>query len=1055
MFFKSKQVKKALSMLLVVLLLVPAIGGSAGAVTAPLIEWPNMGAVRTTFNVTKTAGDPADVYTVSAAVEGKPYEKSSDVVLVIDRSGSMSGTPMTNAKNAAKEFVYSILESNKEVKGAYSVLLIDRSRYVTNEAFAAEKAAAAEYVTKLLTNDDGTATGNKVAVITYDRYTSTLSGFSSDKSTLLTKINNLTKYTSGTTTNHSQPHLAINAAKALFTSSLNDTTAVDKNVYYGRSIVWMSANTPSSYYITQAQNAAEAAKSSLKSEVKLYTVGMNVTDDYQTVLDTVDSAGYYVARPETDHAQLVLGSVAEEIRAAYPAGVSVTDNKNRVAIDSYSQDATVSDFYSANLADRTSLVNIINAMNATGGTNIQAAIRAAHQLMAPAEPGLISNPAKKGRADNAALNLRYNRAIVLMSDGEPTYSYKLTSAQASVSFECHDSSWWGHVTDDVIVSDITDPVFDYTTRVGSGSSFSLYNSQKLSLTLTGPDNMGYTHTETVQIPEDNGFGTIAEAGFAKKTGTNYQTTIYSVGLNIGTNGQEVLTSCADTNKYYGATTADITAVYEQLAQTIGNAATQAVLTPALRMVKQSDPSIGYNVTLVSGSIQRYTGKDGTTLKDNTNDVTVNPDGSFVWNLGDIGKNKEVMVYKIQLPNVAISQGSYILTGTLTYTDINGNEILQPIVSSDTIDIGTGKIRLRLLYENPANGQFVLIRDVYDWATGLDINRTYSVTAPDMNGYRLHATELSSTKSATPTLSNTAPVIEFKYSYKLNAHSNTDNFTLAGFSPSNEAEINVIYNDYNPITNDLASGISLVASSVIDGTVLKDVSNSSVTAGTIRKSGNKIIFTPAAGYSGTTRFSYTICSSTYPNRTDYYDSSTVTLNVLDTELNNVRYAYYSSGWKAVPATNAISGKTTGVYLAGSFSFPQPAVGDIVNITGVGATATKSGVTMSGSYSPVVVNPADETASVTYRSGETPVNLPGTYNAAGYDLTKTYYALLHVAKANNQFVKLTSVSARIDVSTDTVFMQRGVATNYTPVSSFVAQYTPGTIGVTVKASSIPLS
>ncbi len=731
MFLQKKQVKKVLSMLLVVLLLVPAIGGGAGAVSAPLIEWPNMGAVRTTFNVTKTVGDPADVYTVSASVEGKPYEKSSDVVLVIDRSGSMGpnyGNAIVNAKAAAKEFVYSILESNKEVKGAYSVLLIDRSKNVTPEAFAAEKAAAAEYVNKLLTNDDGTATGNMVAIITYDRYATSVSGFSADKSTLLTSISNLTISTAGNDTTYSQPNLAINAAKNLFTSSLYDTTAVDKNVYYGRSIVWMSANTPSSGYITSAQTAAEAAKSSLKSEIKLYTVGMNVTDAYQTVLDTVDSAGYYVARPETDHAQLVLGSVAEEIRAAYPAGVSVTDNKNRVAVDSYSESATVSDFYSANLADRTSLVSIINAINASGGTNIQAAIRAAHQLMAPAEPGLISNPTKKGRADNAALNLRYNRAIVLMSDGEPTYSYKLTSAQASVSFECHDSFWRGHVIDETIVSDITNPVFDYSTRVGSGSSFNLSSSsQKLSLSLTGPDDMGNTHTKTVQIPDDNGFGTIAEAGFAKKMGTNYQTTIYSVGLDITDVGAGVLESCADTNKYYGATSADITAVYQQLAQTIGNAATQAVLTPALRMVKQSDPSIGYNVTLVSGSIVRYTGKDGTTLKDNTDDVTVNPDGSFVWNLGDIGKNKEVMVYKIQLPSVAIPQGSYILTGTLTYTDINGNEILQPIVSSDTIDIGTGKVRLRLLYENPANGQFVPIRDVYDWATGLDINRTYSVT----------------------------------------------------------------------------------------------------------------------------------------------------------------------------------------------------------------------------------------------------------------------------------------------------------------------------------------
>ena len=76
------------------------------------IEWPNPGAINLIKEETKVADGR---WKIDLKVEGKNVQKTSDIVLVIDRSGSMEDDDkMLSTKNAAKSFINTLLnDSNK------------------------------------------------------------------------------------------------------------------------------------------------------------------------------------------------------------------------------------------------------------------------------------------------------------------------------------------------------------------------------------------------------------------------------------------------------------------------------------------------------------------------------------------------------------------------------------------------------------------------------------------------------------------------------------------------------------------------------------------------------------------------------------------------------------------------------------------------------------------------------------------------------------------------------------------------------------------------------
>lgn len=152
------------------------------------------------------------------------------------------------------------------------------------------------------------------------------------------------------------------------------------------------------------------------------------------------------------------------------------------------------------------------ATYANGGTNQQAGIHVAQQL--------LSSDASIGKLKN----------IVILSDGEPTYSYHLTGTATGTCTNYGIFGWSHnrHYEENTLA--ITG--CDYT-RVGNGK-----NSDDGLALLTLTCSHGETDQKDMYI--EHSVATIWEANQAKAAGT----TIFSVALQAGTNGENTLKSCA-------------------------------------------------------------------------------------------------------------------------------------------------------------------------------------------------------------------------------------------------------------------------------------------------------------------------------------------------------------------------------------------------------------------------------------------------------------------------------------------------------------------------------
>lgn len=238
----------------------------------------------------------------------------------------------------------------------------------------------------------------------------------------------------------------------------------------------------------------------------------------------------------------------------------------RIAIVTFINEATAYNnghFYGAGeLAAFETAVD--GATYANGGTNQQAGLHVAQQLLNTSTAGL--------------------KNIVILSDGDTTYSYPFV---ASATYS--DCGAWTSLgcPRGGSITNIGAFAPDYTTVIGSGSSFTLdYNAR---VTATCPEHGGTTTqkyvynldgTATTKSGTDNGIATIWEANQAKAAGT----TIYSVALQAGTNGENTLKACATdaTKDYYAIASADnveekLTTAFTSIAGSIAIAARNGVV----------------------------------------------------------------------------------------------------------------------------------------------------------------------------------------------------------------------------------------------------------------------------------------------------------------------------------------------------------------------------------------------------------------------------------------------------------------------------------------------
>lgn len=368
----------------------------------------------------------------------------------------------------------------------------------------------------------------------------------------------------------------------------------------------------------------------------------------------------------------------------------IEGSSTRIALVSFSTESSRDQDFTG-YSNKQQLKNRINAIPANGGTNIQAGLHQAQTLLA---------------GSNADL-----KTIVLLSDGEPTYSFRAGSASAY--------TWPGNKYNFILSN------FNYNNRIGPGNNYNLNSNQRYTVN-------GYT-------VRTNGIATISEARHVMNSGIG----IYSVGLEVGNNSDAKYVLENSQNKgYYLGGQDDLSRIFEEIAASLNYAATDAVVTDPMGEMFNLVKDGSYNG-------QNFETSHGTVTWD---DVTE----TFTWNVGAIKENEiYTLKYKVTIDWDKNPQGnvSYPMNGDtpLNYKDPKGNPSTKPFpIPEGAIEKGKIiKIGYRVntdgepvdsngnVVSSPAEAeQFYEEFHKENGSEDLLFNATYSVTANDVPDYTL-------------------------------------------------------------------------------------------------------------------------------------------------------------------------------------------------------------------------------------------------------------------------------------------------------------------------------
>ena len=334
-------------------------------------------------------------------------------------------------------------------------------------------------------------------------------------------------------------------------------------------------------------------------------------------------------------------SAAQESATSFVSTLLDGENVNaNIGIVSYatngSQKHALSD-------DADSLNSAIDDLNADGGTNIQAGIHQARQMLADSDAE--------------------NKFIVVLSDGEPTYSYavKGTSGWSGCNdWGRHDwnDGWDGNGQPVNIqlpsAESITEGDFDYTERTGSGNSYSSGVYAILDVTCDEHDEtMEYNYSGEDRTFTNNGDPAIAEAGFAKTDGC----TIYSIYFgDPSQNAIDTMSGVSSGAGYYqsAANSDALQGIFESIAGEVIETSAGAV----------EDP-MGENIQLGEGAENRPgVNVGGNTLYWNPRNGEVNDNGSTTY----------TVTYPITVIGEALTKSGWLeANGTTTFTYRVNNE----------------------------------------------------------------------------------------------------------------------------------------------------------------------------------------------------------------------------------------------------------------------------------------------------------------------------------------------------------------------------------------------
>lgn len=279
-------------------------------------------------------------------------------------------------------------------------------------------------------------------------------------------------------------------------------------------------------------------------------------------------------------------------------------------------------------SDATSLNGAINGLGLNGGTHMEGGIKLARDIL-------------------GAPNADKNQAIIVISDGSPTYGYDF-DMEYTGEVEVGLTSAWVTPANQLIEANFTGSRydFDYTNRIGSGSSINasktfnvsgLYEGIIFDWTVTGSFTKDFSLKDSV----------VWQANQAIASGFK----MYTIGLSVNAEGADVLQAAQDSGYFTGGVS-DLPAIYTSLLTQFSFAAHNGVVTDI----------IGDNFDYVGIS-------PGYEAQNTSYDE---PSKTLTWNVGTIGSLERLLKYQVRI-HEGLPEGTYPTNeeATIDYTNLAG------------------------------------------------------------------------------------------------------------------------------------------------------------------------------------------------------------------------------------------------------------------------------------------------------------------------------------------------------------------------------------------------
>lgn len=518
---------------------------------------------------------------------------------------------------------------------------------------------------------------------------------------------------------------------------------------------------------------------------------------------------------------------------AFVDALLTQDSATRIAVVVFNLTVKQTGFYDySNKEELKAYINAVSQNNEDGGTFTQLGIKTARDLLkSSASTGL-------------------NKNIVLLSDGDPTASYRVTGTATGTCFlgfhnaECDEST--------VKVNGCY-----YNMQEGNGG-----RADDGAITLSLTCEHGETATETFKI--SHSYATIWEAQQAANDGM----TVFSIALQAGTTGENVLRACATdaTKDYYAIASTDnveetLTTAFTSIAGSIAIAARNGVV---------NDP-MGEHVKLnFSGEAPVIT-TDKKVYDAGHADIYISQGSavydaatrSISWTVGSVREgDNPIMMYKVGIRDgynpstnevlntngeTTFSYKNYLGEGTvgdfpIPKVHVGGGMILvhwyQVNANGEPIN------ELGQTVDGPAYAKQVKPAEYFEvnGSAGLSYNTTYTVAKTDFADYNYYGSYIVNDDSLTPgdaatvtlTAANSNQHVWFAYTQSFNvAHVQFD-----------ETETNAVVKETTTHTVELFNLTSVVSNGFIYGGAFSDATCEEVQ--TFAEGQNATAFTPTAG-----------------------------------------------------------------------------------------------------------------------------------------------------------------------------------------------------------------